>query len=236
MLELILEDIKTNRISSTEIADALGKAGVLPELKPLNKGKYVAAKVFYVYTWAQSNWPLHEQIQRAPRGSIVYVDSFDCDSRAVLGDLVAKQLFIYQKVSALVVNGNIRDAHRLIKEDYPIWSLGATPLGCHNKKVPLDNTTSIKAKLRSDLFANSILVADDSGCTLIQNDRINNELARALAHIELQEDIWYYCLDTLKMSTFEIICEKQYLYTPDLLPPSLISKLNLLKNAEDEQS
>lgn len=230
MLDLILEDIKTNRISSTEIADALGKSGVLPKLQPLNKGKYVAAKVFYVYTWAQSNWPLHEQIRKAPRGSIVFVDSFDCDSRAVLGDLVAKQLFIYQNVSGLVVNGSVRDAHRLIKEDYPIWALGTTPLGCHNREVALDDKTSIKAKLRSEQFADSILIADDSGCTLIQSDRINNDLARALAHIELQEDIWYYCLDTLKMSTYEIICQKQYLYKPDILPPSLIAKLNQLKS------
>lgn len=234
MLELILEDIRTNRISSTEISDALGKAGVLPKLRPLNRGKYVAAKVFYVYTWGQSNWALHEQIQRAPRGSVVFVDSFDCDSRAVLGDLVAKQLFIYQKIEGLVVNGNIRDAHRLIKEDYPIWSLGATPLGCHNKEVSLDKETSIKIKQRSELFANSILVADDSGCTLIESNRLNTELTHCLTHIELQEDIWYYCLDTLKMSTFEIICEKKYLCNPDLLPPSLISKLKLLKGADDE--
>jgi len=234
MLELILEDIKTNKISSVEIADALGKTGVLPDLRPLNKSKYAAAKVFYVSTWAKSNWPLHEQIQRAPRDSIVFVDSFDCDARAVLGDLVAKQLFLYQKITGLVVNGYIRDAHRLIKEDYPIWCLGRTPLGCHNREVTLDNATSNKVNLRSEYFDNAILVADDSGCTLIPKDRLNNKLIDALARIELQEDIWYYCLDTLKMTTYEIICLKQYLYQPELIPPSLMDKFKSLKCNDNE--
>ena len=121
MINSILEQISTNKVSSVEVADALGKEGVIPNLKPLNSGKYVAEKVYYVSTWSCSNWPLHEQIQNVPKNSIVFVDTFNCENRAVLGDLVAKQLFVYQKVSGLVVNGYVRDAHRLIKEDYPIW-------------------------------------------------------------------------------------------------------------------
>ena len=198
MIDLILDKIVSNKISSVEVADALGKSGVIPGINALNNGKYAASKVFYVPTWSSSNWPLHQKIQSAPKDSIVFIDVFDCDSRAVLGDLVAKQLLVYQKVSAIIVNGFVRDAHRLVKEDYPIWTKGVTPLGCFNRDVIADNSIKKSIQSRFDMFANSILVADDSGCTLIQGSQINNILLQALDFIELQEDIWYYCLIHLR--------------------------------------
>jgi peptide-methionine (S)-S-oxide reductase len=36
--------------------------------------------------------------------------------------------------------------------------------------------------------------------------QINEELLSKLEFIELQEDIWYYCIDTLKWSTYKTIC------------------------------
>ena len=225
MINSILEQISTNKVSSVEVADALGKEGVIPNLKPLNSGKYVAEKVYYVSTWSCSNWPLHEQIQNVPKNSIVFVDTFNCENRAVLGDLVAKQLFVYQKVSGLVVNGYVRDAHRLIKEDYPIWCIGSTPLGCFNKEEPINTDLCSQINLRKQIYDNSILVADDSGCTLIESRHINATTSNSLKRIELQEDIWYYCLDTLKMTTYEIICLKKYLSDTGMLPIALTKQL-----------
>ena len=229
MIDLILDKISSNKISSVEVADALGKAGVIPDVKPLNSGKYVAAQVFYVATWSSSNWPLHEQIQDVPKDCIIFVDVFNCESRAVLGDIVAKQLFVYQKISGLVVNGYVRDAHRLIKENYPIWCCGTTPLGCFNKEVPLDNKLINTINQRKEIFNNSIIIGDDSGCTLIENQFMSEKTAMALENIELQEDIWYYCLDTLKMNTYEVICLKKYLQYDNLLPSLLLKKLNQQK-------
>ena len=36
--------------------------------------------------------------------------------------------------------------------------------------------------------------------------------------------------DTLKMTTYEVICLKQYLHNPDLLPPAIRSKLSSLSH------
>lgn len=99
----ILDTIRTNRISSVEVADALGKKGVLPGIQPLNTGKFVAAEVFYTCTWAESNWPLHEQVQSIPANRFVYVDAIGCDGRAIFGDIVAKWLMLYQRDRKSVV-------------------------------------------------------------------------------------------------------------------------------------
>ena len=69
-----------------------------------------------------------------------------------------------------------------------------------------------------------IIVADDSGCTLIKENEQNEDLKKRLELIELQEDIWYYCTDTLKMNTFDTICKKNYQKNININHPSL-SKL-----------
>ena len=226
MRDKILDSIRTNRISTVEVADALGKTGVLPEIYALNAGKYIAGEVFYTCAWSESNWSLHEQIQEVPEGKIVYVDSIHCGKRAIFGDLVAKWLILYRKASGVVVNGYVRDIHRLKKEGYPIWCTGTTPLGCFNRDVPLTEEVSEYINSQRKIFEGAILIADDSGCTLIESQKQTPNLLERINFIELQEDIWYFCTDTLKLSTYETICKKKYLEDPSLLPLALKSSLD----------
>jgi regulator of RNase E activity RraA len=133
-------------------------------------------------------------------------------------------MILYREVGAIVVNGSVRDVHRLRKENYPIWCKGTTPLGCYNKDVPITKEIEDYIIQNKKIYHGAILVSDDSGCTLIKNNEIE-DLFDKLNFIELQEDIWYFCIDTLKMSTFETICEKKYLDDPSLLPPILRDRL-----------
>ena len=43
---------------------------------------------------------------------------------------------------------------------------------------------------------------------LVIKTLINQNTLDRLHFIELQEDIWFYCLDTLKWSTYKTICKK----------------------------
>jgi 4-hydroxy-4-methyl-2-oxoglutarate aldolase len=214
--------IERNRISATEVSDALGKKGVLHGIQALNQGKFVSGKVSYIYGHQDSNWPLHEQAQHVEEGSIVYVDMIDCtNNMAAFGDLVTKYLILYKRVKGIVVNGLMRDIPNLRKNGYPVWCTGATPLGCYNRKVEeTENVKAVSAANRA-VFEGGILTCDDSGCTLISPDLINADTYKKLEHIELQEDIWYYCIDTLKWSTYETVCAKLYLEQTDVLPPVL---------------
>ncbi len=231
----IIHYIQKNKISSVEVSDALAKSGVLDRLTPINEGQFVVGEVEYVYTCHNSNWDLHKQIESIKENRIVFVDTFDCDNRAVLGDIVSKYLVLYKHAKAIVVNGLVRDVHRLKKENYPIWSLGSTPLGCYNKEVQIDYRLQKKIDQRKRTFQDAVLVADDSGCTLIENKLINHELYEKLEFIELQEDIWYFCIDTLKMSTYETICLKQYLDGDrEILPTVLKNKLRHFENTFKE--
>ncbi len=209
MIDKILEYIKKNRVSTTELADCMGKQGLIENAIPLNKKHFIAGKVHYSYCDDESNWNVHKTIQNVPENSVVFVDDLGSNNRAIFGDLVAKYLFLYQQVVGVVTNGKIRDAHTLTKENYPIWSNGANPVGCFNVEPanPVENEILIS---RMNFFENSLIVADDTGVVVITSEFMTEEFYKKLEWIEEQEDIWFDCIDRKKWNTFETVCLKKY--------------------------
>lgn len=224
--EEIITYIKKNRVSSVEVADALGKSGVIEGPKALVPRKHVVGEVKYIYGHSRSNWPIHEQGKDVSEGGILFVDTFECYNQAAFGDIVAKYFLLYKSFEGIIVNGLMRDIHALIRYDFPVWALDVTPLGCYNKKVEPSEEIVKSAEKRRNELEGGVMVADDSGCTFIKKDLLNENTLERLHFIETQEDIWYYCLDTLKWSTYKTICMKDYLNEPDVLPENLRLKLS----------
>lgn len=209
MKEEIITFIMENRVSTTEVADCLGKSGVIPGVLPLNTGDYSVGEVRWVFTYAQSNWDLHKQIEDIEKNKIIFVEAIECGERAVAGELVSKYLVLYRQARALVVNGKMRDAHRLIKEHYPIWCQGVTPIGCFNNKPDKELDEGLLEK-RKALYDGSIMVCDDSGVVVIPKEWHNEEFLDKLKKIEEQENIWFDCIDRRKWTTFDTVCLKKY--------------------------
>lgn len=222
--KLALELIEANKISSTEIGDVLGKTGQIEGVKCLNKGLFKVGEVAFIYAINNSNYEVHKQLaEKDIRDKILFVYNVNCD-RAIFGDLVSKYIMLYKRAKAIVINGKLRDAHTLIKENYPIWCEDVSPIGCVNKPNGIDLTPQQYEELRTK-FEGAIMVCDDSGVVMIPKNQINERLITKLEFIEFQEDIWFYCMDTLKMSTYDIVCKKKYL-EGNLLDRKLLEKLN----------
>lgn len=208
--EKAIKLIEANRISSTEIGDVLNKTGQIEGVQALNSGIFKVGEVVFIYAINNSNYEVHRQLANIDlEGKILFVFNVNCD-KAIFGDLVTKYIMLYKRAKAIVVNGKLRDAHTLIKEKYPIWLEGVSPIGCINRQNGEDISPAMYEELK-EKYDGSIMVCDDSGVVMIPKEQINEQLLYKLEYIELQEDIWFYCLDTLKMSTFEIVCEKKYL-------------------------
>ncbi len=208
--EAIIDYLVRNRVSTTEVADCLGKSGVIPGLMPCNQGFYKAGKIIWVYAYEESNWPVHEQIQEIEEDGIVFVDAIDCGDRAIFGELVSKYILLYHQSRAIVVNGKLRDAAALIRQKWPIWCSGYTPVGCFNRKPEKEINTVWKEEHQNQ-YDGAIAVCDDCGVVVIPKDQITEEFLKKLIHIENQEDIWFDRLDHYKESTFDIVCKKTYL-------------------------
>lgn len=208
--EEIIDYLVRNRVSTTEVADCLGKTGVIADLMPINRGFYRAGEIKWIYAYDESNWPVHEQIEEIEEDKVIFVDTIGCSNRAIFGELVSKYILLYRQSRAIIINGKMRDAAALIKENWPIWCSGFTPVGCYNKK-PDNNVDEIWRKQHYEMYNGAIAVCDDCGVVVIPKDRISEEFLLSLHDIEAQEDIWFDRLNHYKESTFEIVCKKKYL-------------------------
>ncbi len=205
--ELIIDFIKRNRVSTTEVADALGKTGLLDaRIKAINKQKFAVGPLFYAPSFNGSNWYSHKFIQNVKAGDVVYVEAVKCGNRAVFGELVSKYALLYRQAAAIVVSGYVRDVPNLLKESYPIWAYGGTPIGCVNSDRGLDKEYYEK---RIRQLKDAILVADDSGCVIIRARQQTEDFYGKLKKIEDQEDGWFDSIDRRKLSTFETVCLKK---------------------------
>jgi 4-hydroxy-4-methyl-2-oxoglutarate aldolase len=223
----IIAFCKKNRVSTTEAADALGKNGVFKGLNTLNNGKYEVGSIFCVFASNGSNYDVHDQIKEVKEGDIVMIFTENCNEKAIFGALVAKFILLYKGAAAIVVEGKVRDAAELKRENYSIWCEGVTPLGCHNQSVQGYNEAR-KVELLKE-FHRAIAICDEGGVTVIANQFINDDMLEKLKLIEMQEDIWQFCLDSLKWDTKKIVCDKEYLTETDDLPKKHVENLAKLK-------
>lgn len=205
----IIDYIKMNKVSTTEVADCLGKAGVIPDIYPVNREQFHVGKIRWVYAYNESNWDVHEQIRDVQKGEIVYLEAFNCNDRAIVGELVTKFLILYKQAEALVTNARMRDAHKIIKEKYPVWCSGFNPVGCFNTKNSKPFDAELERVKRADLNG-AVMVCDDSGVVVIPKKDLTKEFYGKLEAIEEQEDIWFDCIDRRKWDTFDTVCLKKY--------------------------
>ena len=220
-----LDMIEANKISSTEIGDVLGKTGQIEGVHALNRGLFKVGEVKFIYAINNSNYEVHKQLAENDdiKDKILFVYNVNCD-RAVFGDLVSKYIMLYKRAKAIVITGKLRDAHTLIKENYPIWLQDVSPIGCVNRQNGPDIDPALLQKLK-EKYEGCIMVCDDSGVVMIPKEMINEKLITKLEFIEYQEDIWFYCVDTLKMSTYDTVCPKKYL-DGGLIDEKRLEKLN----------
>lgn len=225
ILKKALEIIEENKISTTEVGDVLGKTGQIEGVRPLNPGMFKVGEVKVIYAINNSNYEVHKQLAECEdlKDKILFVYNVNCD-RAIFGDLVSKYIMLYKHAKAIVINGKMRDAHTLIKEKYPIWLEDVSPIGCVNKINGPEIDSRLLQELK-DTYDGSIMVCDDSGVVMIPKDKIDEKLITKLEFIEFQEDVWFYCVDTLKMSTFDTVCKKKYL-EGGLIDDKMLEKLN----------
>ena len=227
----IIDFCISNRVSTTEVADALGKTGVVPKVQPVNFNKFCVGSVRVVFTANDSNYAVHEQVRHIEKGEVVMIIAHNCNNRAIIGDLISKYILLYQGAAAIVVLGLVRDAACLRREGYAVWSEGVTPLGCFN--TPADTfPIDLEEEMRK-LYEGGIAVCDDGGVTVIPKKSLTADTLTRLHRIEMQEDIWFFCLDTLKWDTKKIVCDQAYLTEQGLLSSIHINQLKELHQPLD---
>jgi 4-hydroxy-4-methyl-2-oxoglutarate aldolase len=222
----IIQYINNNRISSTQTADALGKKGVIDhDFIPMNPTLFVSGQIEYIYASNKSNWTIHQGAESLSKDKIIYVDNIDCGDLALFGELVAKYIILYKSCKGIIVNGRLRDISEIKKYNFPVWYKGNNPLGCFNSDIELTDDQYNIVKNRKEYFEKCIVVADQTGVTFIEDTSDLEDLYTRLENIENLEDLWSYCINVLKWSTYETICKKRYLKDRAQIPDVLLKHI-----------
>jgi regulator of RNase E activity RraA len=208
--EKILHYIRRNRVSSTEVADCLGKSGAIEGVSAVNQGMFAAGIVRYIYGHTESNWSIHEQARDIKPGEIVVMDGINVNGRALVGELVSKFILLYQEAAAIVALGRMRDANDLIKNRFAVWCQGYSPVGCFNRNVPESDEVRRIVAERKAYYDGALAVCDDTGVVIVPKDHLTEEFYQKLEAIEAQEDVWFNCIDFRKWDTFDTVCLKKY--------------------------
>ena len=210
MRNKIINYIKKNRVSTTEIADALSKKGSFLYLKPIDyqNSLHKTGKIKCIFAFNNSNYLVHKDAKKVCKDDVVLIFTHECGENSIIGDLISKYLILYKEAAAIAVMGNVRDLPKLTKERYPIWCRGFNPVGVVN-----NFTGNFPKKIMKEilsLYEGGIAVCDLTGVVAIKKKDVNEKTFKKIKFIEQQEDIWYECLDKKKWDTKKIIVDKAY--------------------------
>lgn len=207
----IIQYLEKNKVSTEEIADILGKTGVIKGVYPIKDNQYVVGEIQYVYAYNNSNWPVHEQLRDLQPDRVLFVDTiFVDDDHAVFGELVSSFIMVNKKARAIIVNGTMRDLDGLKKRNYPVWCKGITPIGCFNVQPNRNAEINRQAKVGMDYYDGAIAVCDASGVVVIPKSEINDEFITKMDNMVEQERIWFECVEQKGWNTYDTVCLKKY--------------------------
>jgi regulator of RNase E activity RraA len=173
-------------IPTTTLADILGRehamtSGIRPLWRPARRA---TGPAFTVACAPGDNLMLHAAIYRAAPGSVLVVASGDVDYAVAGGNVCA----VAQRrgVTALVVDGAIRDLAEVRDSGFPVFARGVVPVA-GEKAV----TAPLNAAVRCGgvtVRPNDIVVADDDGVMVVPADRRDQVLRDARARLAREAD------------------------------------------------
>lgn len=123
-METIVNKFKV--IPTTCISDAMqGLNSLDPAIKPLKENYRFAGKALTVKTAVGDNLAVLKAIRDSKPGDVLVVDAKGDQYRAIAGDFVAGMAQT-MRISALVVDGVIRDIVAIKELNFPVFSKGTT--------------------------------------------------------------------------------------------------------------
>jgi 4-hydroxy-4-methyl-2-oxoglutarate aldolase len=171
------------QIPTTTLCDVMpDRAQVMTHLiRPLWAGMpRLAGPAFTVRCGPGDNLMLHAAIYRAPVGSVIVVESADCDYAVAGGNVCA--VAHEHGVAGFVVDGVIRDLPEIRALAFPVFARGLMPIP--GGKASLDALNQPIACGGVTVTPGDIMVADDDGVVVVPAQRAPEVLEKAQARLK----------------------------------------------------
>ncbi len=203
--------ISWQELSPTTLADLLSRSQVMDfGLRPLYNGmKRIAGPAFTVKCPAGDNLMLHAAIYRAPPGSVIVVESADCNFAVAGGNVCA----VAQEngIAGFVVDGVIRDIGEARERGFPVIARGVVPIpGGKNILTPL-NAEAVRCGGVS-VMPGDMVVGDEEGVIVVPKQSMEEILklaqSKAKKDSETSLEEWQ---DAHRKKIDEILAKKGYI-------------------------
>lgn len=159
------------------LADVAGRRGTLHgRIKPLAPQMTLAGPAITVEVRPGDNLAIHAAMAIAQPGDILVVDGKGDLSCALLGEIMATQAQA-SGIAGIIIDGAVRDADTLSKQNYPIFAAGLNPCG-PTKFIPGRVNYPISVAGAS-VQAGDLVVGDIDGVVVIPRDEVQTIIALA---------------------------------------------------------
>lgn len=160
------------------LADVAGRRGTLHgRIKPLAPNMSVAGPAVTVEVRPGDNLAIHAAMAIAKPGDVLVIDGKGDLSCALLGEIMATQAQA-SGIAGIIIDGAVRDADTLSKQNYPVFSAGLNPCG-PTKYIPgrVNHAISVAG---AAVQPGDLIVGDIDGVVVIPRDEVKNiiELAK----------------------------------------------------------
>ena len=167
-------------VSTSNISDAMHRAGDLRNIKPICAGIKMAGPAFTVRTYPGDWAKTVEAVDMAKPGQVIVIDAGGLPP-AVWGEL-ATHGAIQRKIAGVVIDGAVRDSLEIKKLKFPVFSRLVTPSAGEPKGLGEIGKTVTCSGVK--VSPGDWIVGDDDGCVCIPKDKVTEIANRAMGILE----------------------------------------------------
>lgn len=190
ILNQVLEEFYN--LPTGNICDASNKLGYPTKvmdsgIRPIDENFKIAAPVFTLRCPGGNNLIIHEAIVRAPRGSVLVIDTQSYMRSGHIGGIIS--IACQERgIKGIVIDGTCRDWEEILKLKFPVFTRGANPNSNRKEKAGELNVPVLCGGV--EVLPGDILIGDISGIVVISEKNAEAVLKKA-------KEIFNYELDVV---------------------------------------
>lgn len=168
-------------LGSATLYEASGlPCAVDPQIRSIWPGAFIAAPAYPLVCSPGDNLSIHIALERAPRGSVLVVDT---------GDFIAgywgEVLTVAAEaagIAGLVINGGVRDIAAIARRQFPVFARGVSVRGTVKASAPAIGQPMLFGG--AAVAAGDLVVADDDGVIIVPAAEVSRTVQAGQARAE----------------------------------------------------